>query len=606
MHTGHFTSPLAYHVWDTRYRWRVGDQVHDLTIEDTWQRIAHALAAAEPAQRDLWAKRFYAILGGFRYLPGGRIQAGAGTGADVTLFNCFVMGPIDDSPGVRYAALQESALTMRRGGGIGCDFSGLHPAGAALADGGVAEGPVASMRVWDEMCATLQGTGARRGAMMATLACDHPDIEQFIAAKAEAGALRHFNLSVRVSDAFMQALATDAEWPLAFPCATGHGGVARSSDSGRDANAGAHRVYRHVRAQQLWDRLMRANYEYAEPGVVFIDRIDAQNNLRYCEAIHGVNPCGEVPLPAYGACDLGSLNLPCFVSPFTQQAQLDWNALRDAAVLAVRMQDNVYDISAFPLPQQRDVARQSRRIGLGITGLADALIMLGITYGDAPSLRLAGDIMQAICHSAYRASIDLAKERGAFPAFDATRYLQSEFVGTLPKDIRAGIARHGIRNSHLTAIAPAGSISLLANNVSSGLEPAFGVEWRRLVRAGDAAPRFETAVDYAVHVFRAMTGETAHVPPAFITGAAVPPEQQLALQAALQQHVDNAISKTIAVPVQFEFERFRKVFAAAHELGLKGATTYRPNPVTGVVLVADDDGATCCRMTGSGVPAANG
>lgn len=599
MEDQHFTAPLSYRVWDTRYRWREDGKVRDQSIEDTWRRVARALASVESEQGVLWEKRFYGILGGFRFVPGGRILAGAGTDRRVTLFNCFVMGTIEDSVSASFEALQEGALTMQQGGGIGCDFSSLRPSGnVADAKGGVASGPVSSMRVWDSMCATLLTTNARRGAMMATLCCDHPDIEQFIDAKADGTELRHFNLSVLVSEAFMQALAADADWPLVFPCVVGKRTTAQlGSGLPREANAHDCRVYRRVRARDLWNKLMRANYDYAEPGVIFIDRVQSLNNLRYCEEIRAANPCGEIPLPDYGACDLGSLNLTRFVqSPFTQQAEVDWDALRKTTAIAVRMLDDVYEISAFPLQRQRDVALRSRRIGLGITGLADALIMLGMTYGDPASLRIAADIMQEICHSAYRASIELAKERPVFPAFEAEPYLRSEFVSALPKDIRAAIAKHGIRNSHLTAIAPTGSISLLANNVSSGLEPVFAAEYGRLVRDREQEPQLEQAVDYAVHLYRTTTGETGHLPPAFVTSGEVEPEVQLAMQAALQKHVDNAISKTVSVPAQFEFERFSKLFETAYGLGLKGCTTFRPNAVTGSILVRENGVDSCCKM----------
>ena len=608
MEDEHFILPLAYRVWDQRYRWREDGKVHDQSIEDTWHRVARALASVESDQAPLWEKRFYSILGGFRFIPGGRILAGAGTDRPVTLFNCFVMGAIEDSVSAGFQALQEGALTMQQGGGIGCDFSRLRP-GGDVADGhaGVASGPVSSMRVWDDMCATLLATDARRGAMMATLACEHPDIEQFIDAKADGKQLRHFNLSVLVSDAFMRALADDAEWALVFPCAASEPPASPpGGDLAREAIASHSRLYRRVRARDLWNKLTRANYDFAEPGVIFIDRVQSLNNLRYCEDIRVANPCGEIPLPAYGACDLGSLNLTQFVqSPFTQQAELDWDALRTTTAIAVRMLDNVYDISAFPLQRQREVALRSRRIGLGITGLADALIMLGITYGDAASLRLAADIMQQICHSAYRASIDLAKEKQRFLAFEAEAYLGSPFIGTLPKDIRAGIASHGIRNSHLTAIAPTGSISLLANNVSSGLEPVFAVEYGRRVREEEAGSRVEQIVDYAVQLYRATTGNTAHLPPAFVTAGDIEPEAQLAMQAALQKHVDNAISKTVSVPADFEFDRFSRLFETAYRLGLKGCTTFRPNPVTGAVLIQEEAAENCCRIAATPTVSAN-
>jgi ribonucleoside-diphosphate reductase alpha chain len=583
----YFTLPLADRVWDMRYRWRDASGARDRTIEDTWHRVARALAAAEPHDTTAWARRFAAALADFRFLPGGRILAGAGTGRNVTLFNCFVMGTLDDSIAGIFRALRESALTMQRGGGIGLDFSTLRPRGAAAdRTGGVASGPVSFMHVWNTMCTTLLATNARRGAMMATLACDHPDIEEFVAAKADRSALRHFNLSVLVSDAFMRALAEDADWPLAFPCAA----------AGGDAKPGG-RVHRRVPARELWDRIMRANYDYAEPGVIFIDRVHAGNNLRYCERIRAANPCGEVPLPPYGACDLGSLNLTRFVrAPFSASAQLDTDALREAAAVAVRMLDNVYAISNFPLAQQRDRALRSRRVGLGITGLADALVMLGIRYGAPESLRIAREAMRTICHSAYHASIELARERSAFPAFAAGPYLASPFVAALPAELQAGIARHGIRNSHLTAIAPTGSTSLLAGNVSSGLEPVFAAEFERQVRDASGAPHREAAVDRAVADYRTLTGDAAALPPAFVTGAEVDPEDQIAMQAALQAHVDSAISKTVGVPARFEFDRFRRLFDTAYALGLKGCTTFRPNAVTGSVLEYAGEVDACCAM----------
>jgi ribonucleoside-diphosphate reductase alpha chain len=579
-----FTLPLAYRVWDTRYRWRDAGGERDRTIGDTWHRVVCALAAAEPREQTAWAQRFGEALADFRFLPGGRILAGAGTGRNVTLFNCFVMGTLADSVDGIFRALKESALTMQRGGGIGLDFSPLRPRGAAAdRTGGVASGPVSFMHVWNTMCATLLATNARRGAMMATLACDHPDIEEFIAAKAQPGALRHFNLSVLVSDGFMRALAAGTDWPLAFPCATGAG-----------ANAGG-RIHRRVPARELWARIMRANYEYAEPGVIFIDRAQAADNLRYCEQLRAANPCGEVPLPAYGACDLGSLNLTRFVrAPFSANAALDWSGLRDTAAIAVRMLDDVYAISGFPLARQRDCALRSRRVGLGITGLGDALVMLGIRYGTQASLRIAADAMAAICHSAYRASIELARERGAFPAFAAEPYLASPFVAALPADVRAGIARHGIRNSHLTAIAPTGSTSLLAGNVSSGLEPVFAAEFERQIRDASGAAQREAAVDYAVACYRTLTGDPAGLPPAFVAGGDVAAEDQIAMQAALQAHVDNAISKTVAVPPDFAFERFARLFETAYACGLKGCTTFRPNAVTGSVLARAGAVDACC------------
>ncbi len=586
-----FTSPISYRVWDTRYRWREHGQVRETAVADTWRRVAGALAAVEPEDRARWEERFVHALEGFRFLPGGRILAGAGIARRVTLFNCFVMGRLDDSIGGIFDALKEGALTMQQGGGIGLDFSTLRPRGdCADETGGIASGPVSFMRVWDGMCSTLLATNARRGAMMATLSCEHPDIEEFIDAKSQPEELRHFNLSVLVTEAFLQAMKADAAWPLAFPCAAG---TAAATDAPAARNR---RVYRRVGARALWARMVRANYAYAEPGVLFIDRVNALNNLAYAEDLRATNPCGEIPLPAYGACNLGSLNLTQFVQePFTPRAVVDWVGLRDTAAIAARMLDNVYEVSHFPLPQQREVARRSRRLGIGITGLADALIMLGLRYGDPPSLELAREIMRAIGCSAYRASIQMARERGSFPAFECAPYLQAPFIQHFPDDIRAGIREHGIRNSHLLAIAPTGSISLFANNVSSGLEPVFAAEYGRIVRQPGESAAVEQITDYAVNRFRAA-GVGAGLPPAFVAGADVDPEAQLAMQAALQEQVDNAISKTVSVPEQFDFVRFGRLFETAHALGLKGCTTFRPNPVRGAVLVRDADVDSCCAM----------
>jgi ribonucleoside-diphosphate reductase alpha chain len=518
----------------------------------------------------------------------------------VTLFNCFVMGVVEDSIESIFDNLKEGALTLQYGGGVGYDFSTLRPRGSrARGAGTIASGPVSFMHVWDAMSATMLSTGARRGAMMATLRCDHPDIEEFVTAKQEPGRLRHFNLSVQVSDAFMTALHDGADWPLIFPAAAlesaGEGVERRWTGTEGPVPC---RILRRLPARALWDRIMRATYDYAEPGVLFVDHINRMNNLRYREHITTTNPCGEVPLPPYGACNLGSINLTAFVrDPFTEGARLDLEGVRATAEVATRLLDNVIDASRFPLPAQQRQARGSRRIGLGITGLADALIMLGLRYDEAAAQEVAAAAMRTICHAAYRTSIALAGEKGSFAFFDRRRYPQGPFIRSLPDDIQDGIARHGIRNSHLTAIAPAGTISLLANNVSSGLEPVYAFRYERKVLNADGTATTVELTDYAWRLWRELRGRCAPLPPAFIPGHEIPPRAHLAMQAALQPYVDASISKTINVPEDHPFEEFRSLYRLAYGAGLKGCTTFRSNPITGEILKGADesrDAPHCC------------
>ncbi len=593
---------ISHHVWSAKYRHRDGDR-EERTIAETWRRVATALAAVEGEDaRANWAERFYGILEDFKFLPGGRIQAGVGTERNVTLFNCFVMGLIEDSiPGI-FTALQEAAITMQQGGGIGCDFSTLRPQGVrAKGVGNIASGPVSFMQVWDAMCGTILSTGARRGAMMATLRCDHPDVEAFIAAKQQAGQLRHFNLSVLVSDAFMTAVRSDGAWPLVFPAAMveGSGPTLMRAWSG-SAEPVPCRIMQTVPARGLWDRIVKATYEYSEPGVLFIDRINGLNNLWYREQISATNPCGEVPLPPDGACDLGSVNLTRFVrSAFTPQARLDGEALVATAATAVRLLDNVIDASRFPLPKQAETAQGTRRIGLGMTGLADALVMLGLRYGSDASLAFAADTMRLICRAAYRASIAIAQEKGSFPCFDKAKYLQGGFVRSLPGDIQDAIATHGIRNSHLLAIAPTGTISLLAGNVSSGLEPIFAASYTRNVLAEDGSPQAFTLTDHALELWRSGKATATGVPEGFVIARELPVRAHVEMQAALQPFVDNSISKTINVPADCPLAGFRQIYDLAYDKGLKGCTTFRPNAVRGAVLTEGTGGADaphCCVL----------
>ncbi len=472
-----FQTEISRYIWENKYRYRDSDVIHDQTIDDTWRRIARALATVENDKPEFWEQEFYKILKDFRFLPAGRIQAGAGTGRDVTLFNCFVMGLIEDSMDGIFTALKEGAITMQQGGGVGYDFSTLRPRGTpARRVGSVASGPVSFMQIWDSMCATLISTGARRGAMMATLRCDHPDIEEFIGAKQDSTALRNFNLSVQITDDFMQAIKDDADWPLVFPAislATTDGVLIKRRWPGYDNEVDCV-VVKHISARQLWQKLMQATYDYAEPGVLFVDRINRNNNLYYREHISATNPCGEVPLPPYGACNLGSINLTQFINdPFSDQARIDTDAIAATVTVAVRLMDNVISTSRFPLAKQQQQARHSRRIGIGITVLADALIMLGLHYDGDDGRKQAANIMQLICHYAYLASTDLAGERGSFPDFDCDAYLASEFVQSLPDNIRSAIKKQGIRNSHLMATTATKSpLPMVRSTRSSASSPS--------------------------------------------------------------------------------------------------------------------------------------
>ncbi len=603
-----FIQEISRLVWDSKYRLRSHGRAREAGIGESWDRIAIAVAAAETKDRKRWSRQFRQALSAFRFLPGGRILAGAGTSNRVTLFNCFVMGVLEDSMDGIFSALHEGALTMQQGGGVGYDFSTLRPAGSlAQSTGTIASGPVSFMQIWDASCATLLSTGSRRGAMMATLRCDHPDIETFIAAKRESGSLRNFNLSVQISDDFMAAVARDDDWPLVFPAAhLDSKSVADSRHVYRrwtgEKDAVPCVILRSVRARELWEKILRGAYDYAEPGVLFVDTINKQNNLAYREHLTATNPCGEIPLPPYGACDLGSINLAAFVDhAYSDSATFDFDAIAGHAATATRFLDNVIEVSEFPLQLHADQARGTRRIGLGITGLGDALIMLGADYDSDLGRRTAAEVMALICHTAYRTSIKLAREKGAFPFFDRNAFLGGHFVKSLPDDIRHGIAEHGIRNSHLTAIAPAGTISLLANNVSSGIEPVFAQEYDRRVLKVDGSYAKHRVRDYAFHKWLELDPGSREMPPCYVCAHELPPRAHLDMVAALQPYVDNAISKTVNVPEDYIFEDFSSLYDAAWSAGLKGCTAFRSNPVTGAImeLSATDTGLGsphCCSI----------
>ena len=560
-----FPMAISQQIWDMKYRLKDQNGTFlEQTVQDTWHRIAKALSEVETEPKK-WETIFYNALTDFKFLPAGRITAGSGTKRNVTLFNCFVMGVIPDSMSGIFDMLKEAALTMQQGGGIGYDFSTIRPKGSLVkgiaAD---ASGPVSFMDVWDSMCRTIMSAGSRRGAMMATMRCDHPDIEEFIAAKSDSQKLRMFNLSVLVTDAFMDAVKKGEDWKLIYN----------------------NKVYSVIKAADLWDQIMRATYNFAEPGVIFIDRINETNNLSYCETITATNPCGEQPLPPYGACLLGSINLAKLVEhPFDKNAYLDVSQLEDLVFTAVRMMDNVIEVSQFPLEAQKLEAKNKRRIGLGVTGLADALLMVGLRYGSDEAVKKTEKWMKTIARSAYNASINLAEEKGAFPLFDPEKFIVSGKMIQMDEDVKQAVHKFGIRNALLTSIAPTGTISLYAGNVSSGIEPVFAYSYKRKVLQNDGSHVEEEVVDYAVQLWRDKFGD-APLPDFFVSAQNLTPADHVKMQAAAQKWVDSSISKTINCPEDISFDDFKEVYIQAYDTGCKGCTTYRPNEVTGSVLSA--------------------
>ena len=563
------TTDIAKKIWSEKYQFKLSDgSPIDKTLDDTWRRVAKTLASVEKEPR-LAEKKFYEALKEAQFLPAGRIISGAGTERSVTLFNCFVMGEIADDMSGIFSGLREAALTMQQGGGIGYDFSTLRPKGApVLGVGADASGPLSFMNVWDAMCRTIMSAGSRRGAMMATLRCDHPDIEEFIEAKRDPALLRMFNLSVLITDKFMEAVRNNNSWDLLFEG----------------------KIFRTISARELWNKIMHSTYEFAEPGVIFIDRINNLNNLSYCEQISATNPCGEQPLPPYGACLLGSINLAKLIKrPFEADAHIDLKELSELARTSVRMLDNVIDISRFPLPAQREEAHKKRRIGLGVTGLADALIMCGVRYGSIEAVDLTDAWMKNLRDAAYRESSQLAKEKGAFQLFEEEAYMKGPNIKMLPKDIQEDIKEFGIRNALLTSIAPTGTISLLADNVSSGVEPVFAFNYERTVLRPDGSKSIEPVHDYAYQIYRNLKGDTKSLPEAFVSAHSLRPEDHLVMQSTVQKYIDSSISKTINCPENISFEDFENIYQQAYDLGCKGCTTYRPNKITGSVLSTNSD-----------------
>jgi ribonucleoside-diphosphate reductase alpha chain len=533
-------------------------------LDETWARVANGLAAHEAlAVRDKVATDFHAAMHDFKVLPGGRILSGCGTARHVTLCNTFVMRTIPDSVDGIMDTLKDAALTMQMGGGVGFDFSTLRPSGTVVRGLDCrAAGPLAAMDIFDATCKMIV-SGMGRGAMMATMRCDHPDIEAFINAKSDRTRLRNFNMSVMATNEFMAAIAADETWDLVWQGA----------------------VMRRLRARDLWNAIMKQTYAAAEPGVLFIDRINAANPLRYLEVIAATNSCAEQPLPPNGTCPLASINLAQLVSaPFTTDARLDVTQLRQLVRVAVRMLDNSLDVSRFALDAQRQQAQDQRRIGVGVTGVANAIAMMGVRYGSSKAVFLLGSWMQTIQNAAYGASALLANERGAFPLYDADKHLASRGIQALDQDIRALVEQHGLRNGTLTTIAPTGTTSMFAGNVSSGIEPIFSTSFTRTITKANGEKSSERVMDYAAWQFAQIYGPNAPLPDSFVTVADLSPVDHIAMQAAAQEWIDSGISKTVNCPEDIPFEAFKGIYRAAYDAGCKGCTTYRPNAITGSVL----------------------
>ena len=559
-----FDQPISEQIWRSKYQYVTGGRARDLSVNDTWMRVANGLAQAEsPNDRQNVTMAFYQAMEGFKLLPAGRILAGSGTHRNVTLANTFVMQTIPDSVEGIMDTVKQAALTMQMGGGIGFDFSTLRPKGTIVRGLDCpAAGPLAAMDICNTVCGMLV-TGMGRGAMMATIRVDHPDIEAFIDAKANPLRLRNFNTSVMISDSFMEAVEANADWNLVWN----------------------EEVIRTVKARDIWEKIMWRTYSAAEPGVLFIDRINEANPLGYMEDLAATNSCAEQPLPPNGTCPLASINLARLVKdPFSKAAALDLAEMRRLVVTAVRMLDNVIDVSRYAVDAQQQEARNKRRIGVGVTGVADALIMLGVRYGTPTAVRVVGSWLQIIQNTAYLASAELAATRGAFPLYDPEQHQQRAGIQALDPDVRSAIARHGLRNGVLTTIAPTGTTSMFGGNVSSGIEPVFATSYTRKITRPDGTKSEDLVQDYAVWLYYQMFGEDTPLTDAFVTAQDLRPADHVRMQAVAQRWIDSGISKTVNCPEDIPFAVFEDVYRQAFESGCKGCTTYRPNPVTGSVL----------------------
>ena len=585
----------------------------ETTADELYQRVALALASVEkPDLREKYEALFLANLKAGA-IGAGRIMSAAGTDIQATLINCFVqpvgdcIQGVDDEgfPGI-YEALREAAETMRRGGGVGYDFSRIRPKGAHVkGTASMASGPCSYMNVFDQSCSTVESAGARRGAQMGVLRIDHPDVQEFITAKRTPGRWNNFNVSVGVSDAFIEAVQNDASWELVHKAAPG----AALQAQGAHQRADGQWVYATVQARQLWDTIMKSAYDFAEPGILFLGRINEDNNLHYCEDIAATNPCGEQPLPSYGCCDLGPIILTRFVRypfGFGGVAAFDFEAFSEAVALQVRALDNVLDVTFWPLPQQRDEAMAKRRIGVGFTGMGNTLAMLCLRYDLPEGRTMAARIAECMRDAAYAASVELAREKGAFPKFDARGYLaQGSFASRLPESLKAAIHEHGIRNSHLLSIAPTGTVSLaFADNASNGIEPPFSWMYKRKKRESDGSTTEYAVEDHAWRLYRELGGDVNALPDYFVSALAMSAQDHIAMMEAVQPFVDTAISKTVNIPADYPYEDFKDLYLQAWRARLKGLATYRPNSILGSVLETHAEPAPAPAAVAAPAPAA--
>lgn len=636
--------PASQDIWDKKYRLKTkrGEPV-DATIDHTYQRVAKALAEAEPSaeKRKYWYERFlWALRRGA--IPAGRITSNAGAlehKPATSTINCTVSGTITDSMDDILGKVHEAGLTLKAGCGIGYEFSTLRPRGAYVSGAGAyTSGPLSFMDIYDKMCFTVSSAGGRRGAQMGTFDVSHPDVKEFIGAKREDGRLRQFNLSLLVTDEFIQAVESDGDWPLVFPVNVKEAGDVNVDDASqvvwrdwphcenyvtRDDGMVACKIYGHIKARQLWNRIMASTYDFAEPGFILIDRVNEMNNNWWCENIRATNPCGEQPLPPYGACLLGSVNLTKFVrDPFTDKASFDWEEFREVVRVFTRMLDNVVEINGLPLEQQRNEILRKRRHGMGFLGLGSTVTMMRMKYGEADSVKFTEDVSREMALAGWEVALSLAKEKGPAPIMEEefkvtaemlrkrpemkkdgwkvgqkikgrqlhalySRYMQR--VATVAPELVKELAETGARFTHHSSIAPTGTISLsLANNASNGIEPSFAHHYsRNVIREGKKSKEKVEVYSYELLAYRTLvnpeampfsTDEKTRLPEYFVSADDITPKAHVDIQAASQKWIDSSISKTANVPTDYPYEDFKDIYLYAYKQGLKGCTTFRFNP----------------------------